>query len=59
MNKYRIKIVETLSRVVEVEAEDYESAYELVEEMIDREEIVLTYEDFEGREFYQVEDYER
>lgn len=34
--KYRIKIIETLSKVVEVEADD-----------------------FEGREFYPVEDYEK
>ena len=26
--KYRIKIIETLSKVVEVEADDYDSAFE-------------------------------
>jgi urate oxidase len=31
--KYRIKIIETLSKVVEVEADDYDSAFEKVEEM--------------------------
>ena len=51
--KYRIKIIETLSKVVEVEADDYDSAFEKGEE------VVLTADDFEGREFYPVEDYEK
>ena len=42
--KYRIKIIETLSKV---------------EEMVNCEEVVLTADDFEGREFYPVEDYEK
>ena len=54
--KYRIKIIETLSKVVEVEADDYDSAFE---EMVNCEEVVLTADDFEGREFYPVEDYEK
>lgn len=59
MKKYKIKVVETLSKVVEVEAEDYDLAFEKVEEMVDCEEVVLTADDFEGREFYPVEDYEK
>ena len=51
MKKYRIKVVETLSKVVEVEAENYDLAFEKVEEMVDCEEVVLTADDFEGREF--------
>mgnify|MGYP001663038957 FL=1 len=58
MKKYRIKVVETLSKVVEVEAENYDLAFEKVEEMVDCEEVVLAADDFEGREFYPVEDYE-
>lgn len=58
MKKYRIKVVETLSKVVEVEAEDYDLAFEKVEEMVDCEEVVLTADDFKGREFYSAEDYE-
>lgn len=58
MKKYRIKVVETLSKVVEVEAENYDLAFEKVEEMVDCEEVVLTADDFECREFYPVEDYE-
>ena len=38
--KYRIKIIETLSKVVEVEADDYDSAFEKVEEMVNCEEVV-------------------
>lgn len=57
MKKYRIKVVETLSKVVEVETENYDLAFEKVEEMVDCEEVVLTADDFEGREFYPAEDY--
>lgn len=56
--KYRIKVIETLSRIVEVEAEDKDTAFEKVEEMVNCEDIILTADDFEGREFYPVEDYE-
>lgn len=56
--KYRIKVVEILSKVVEVEAEDKDAAFEKVEEMVNCEDIVLTADDFEGREFYPAEDYE-
>lgn len=45
--------------MVEVEADDYDSAFEKVEEMVNCEEVVLTADDFEGREFYPVEDYEK
>ena len=46
--KYRIKIKETLSKVVEVEADDYDSAFEKVEEMVNCEEVVLTADDFDS-----------
>lgn len=39
---YKFKIIETLSKIVEVEAEDEDSAYDKVEEMINCEEVVLT-----------------
>lgn len=54
--KYRIKVVEILSKVVE--AEDKDAAFEKVEDMVNCEDIVLTADDFEGREFYHTEDYE-
>lgn len=53
--KYKFKIIETLSKIVEVEADDRDSAFEKVEEMINTEEVVLTADDFEGREIYPVE----
>lgn len=56
--KYTFKIIETLSKVVEVEADDSDSAYEKVEEMVNFEEVVLTADDFEGREIYPVNDKE-
>lgn len=56
--KYRIKVIETLSRIVEVEAKDKDDAFEKVEEMVNCEDIVLTADDFESREFYPVEGYE-
>ena len=52
---YKFKIIETLSRIVEVEADDRDSAYDKVEELINTEEVVLTADDFEGREIYSVE----
>lgn len=53
--KYKFKVIETLSKIVEVEAEDSYSAFEKVEEMINCEEVVLTADDFEDREIYPVE----
>lgn len=53
--KYKCKIVETLSKVVEVEAEDYDAAFKKVEKMVNCEEVVLTADDFEGREIYPYE----
>lgn len=55
---YKFKIIETLSRIVEVEADGRDSAYDKVEEMINTEEVVLTADDFEGREIYPVNDKE-
>ena len=56
---YKFKIIETLSKIVEVEADDRDSAYNKVEEMINTEEIVLTADDFDGREIYPVNDKEK
>lgn len=50
--KYKFKVIETLSKIVEVETDDSDSAYEKVEEMINCEEVVLTADDFESREIY-------
>lgn len=50
--KYKFKIIETLSKIVEVETDDSDSAYEKVEEMINCGEVVLTADDFESRGIY-------
>ena len=41
MSKFRIKVVETLQRVVEVEAESFDDARKQVEEQYRKFEIVL------------------
>lgn len=59
MIKYKIKVIETLSRIVEVEADDLSSAIDNVNKMIRSEEIVLSAEDFDGRDIYPAGNYER
>jgi hypothetical protein len=49
--KYKVKITEYLSRIVEVEAEDEVDARLLAEEMYCDQEIVLDYDDFDDVEF--------
>lgn len=56
--KYKFKIIETLLKIVEVEADDRDSAFEEVEEMINCEDVVLTADDFEYREIYPINDKE-
>lgn len=56
--KYNFKVIEILSKIVEVEADNRDSAYEKLEEMINCEEVVLTADDFDGREIYPVNDKE-
>ena len=43
MKKYQVEVVEKLSRVVEVEAEDYQTALEIVSTKYADSEIVLDY----------------
>lgn len=45
--KYEIKVSETLSRVVEIDAKDKESALEKIRKMYSNEEIVLGADDFD------------
>jgi hypothetical protein len=52
MTKFNFEIMETLSRVVEVEAETYEKAYEKVREDYECERIVLDENDFMDVEIY-------
>lgn len=50
--KYRYKIIETLSRVVEIEAENDEQAWEKLENIYYNSDVILSSDDFEGVEFY-------
>lgn len=50
--KYNVKIIETLSRVVEVEAQNPDEAWDKVEAQWKRSEIVLDADDFDGHEIY-------
>lgn len=51
MAKYNVEVVETLSRVVEIEADSYEDAERVAEEMYDNSEIILDYEDKEDTNY--------
>ena len=50
MKKYSIEVLETLSRIVEVEANDEEEAIELVRQMYRKCEIVLDDSDYQVTE---------
>lgn len=52
--KYKIKVQETLERIVEVEASSIDEARDKVEEMYNNEEIVLDYSDFVGKEMFDI-----
>ena len=52
--KYKIKVQETLERIVEVEASSIDEARDKVEEMYNNEEIVLDYCDFVGMEMFDM-----
>ena len=47
MKKFKVEIIELLSKVVEIEATDEEKAYLKAKEMYNREEIVLDSSDFQ------------
>ncbi len=52
--KYKIKVQETLERIVEVEASSIDEARDKVEKMYNNEEIVLDYSDFVGKEMFDM-----
>lgn len=49
--KYRIEVIEMLSRTVEVEAENEDAAIDQIREDYISEKIVLDYEDYAGTEY--------
>lgn len=57
MKTYKIEIEETLTKVIEVEAENQEDAYDKVYEQYVNEEIVLGSEDFtDDTKFYLLDE---
>ena len=48
MNKYKFNIEEILNKEVTVEAEDFEEAMKLINNLYRDEEIILDYDDFVG-----------
>jgi hypothetical protein len=54
MSTYKIRITETLSRCVDVEAPDVDTAFNMVEEMYNSCEVVLDSEDFTGNVEYSL-----
>ena len=60
MKKYEVLVEETLSRMIEVQAEDESEALEIVKEMYKDCEIVLDYEDFFNVEIgYEINEIEK
>ena len=51
MSKYQVEIVETLSRVIDVEANSYEEALDKVKAKYDKSDIVLDWEDLENVDY--------
>ncbi len=51
MKKYKVTVTETLKRVVEIEAENYEDAIDSIESEYHRGNIILYAEDYTGTEF--------
>lgn len=47
--KFDITVIETLSRTIPVDAENYDEDIEKVEDMYDRQEIILDSSDFKGK----------
>jgi len=58
MKTYQIRIIETISKVVEVTANNAEDAEEMAMNMYNNEEVVLDYEDYDGVEFMNINDNE-
>lgn len=60
MKKYEVLVEETLSRMIEVQAEDESEALKIVKEMYKNCEIVLDYEDFFNVEIgYEINEIEK
>ena len=56
MKKYKIQIIETLSRIIAVKADSEEEAEMVVQDMYREEEVVLTSEDYDFTTFNYIGD---
>jgi hypothetical protein len=56
METFKIEVKETLSRIVEIEANSKDDAYFKVREMYIKEEIVLDSDDYVDTDFIEIED---
>ena len=56
MKEFSVEVIETLSRIVKVEANSVEEAVEMVSRQYDNQEIVLDYEDYKGYEILPYEE---
>lgn len=54
MEKYKVEIIETLQKTVEVEADNKEDALHKVMKMYKNEEVILDYNDFVDLDFRNV-----
>ena len=52
MSKFNVRIVEQLSRIIEVEADSIESAHKKVRDQYRKGDIVLNAEDFDSVDFF-------
>jgi len=57
METFKIEVKETLSRIIEIEANSMDEAYSKVREMYRNEEIVLDENDYVDTDFIEIEDY--
>lgn len=56
MKTFKIEVIETLSRTIEIEANSMDEAYSKVQEMYRDEEIVLDSDDYIDTEFIEIEE---
>lgn len=56
METFKIEVKETLSRIIEIEANSMDEAYLKVKEMYSIEEIVLDANDYVDTDFIEIED---
>ena len=53
---YKVEIEETLQKVVEVQADSLEDAFDIVQNKYNSQEYVLDYNDYKGTEFREYKD---